>query len=142
MRVVQILGANESARAAFVTELIGALSSQGQTVSVLGRVAPKVDFDRPGKDSHRHRAAGARDVAVISAARYSVIHEAKPAEPEATMATLLARMSPVDVVLAMGFDEPQGYVFRLQGDVVEFSSGRRFARDDLSGLASCLADAS
>ncbi|MSO69408.1 MAG: hypothetical protein EXQ98_03895 [Alphaproteobacteria bacterium] len=142
MRVVHIKGADDAARADFATALIGALSSRGQTVSVLGRVAPDMMFDRPGKDSHKHRAAGARDVAVISAARYAVIHEAKAAEPEASMTTLLARLRPVDLVLAIGFDEPQGDALVLHDGAVEFSAGRRFARDDLTSLADCLADAS
>ncbi len=142
MRVVHIKGADEAARADFATALIGALSSRGQTVSVLGRVTPDLMFDRPGKDSHKHRAAGARDVAVISPTRYAVIHEAKAAEPEALMTTLMARLGPVDLVLALGFDEPPGDALILHDGVVEFSTGRRFARDDLNGLADCLTAAS
>lgn len=142
MRLLRILGADEAARAAFVTDLIAALSSRGRAVSVLGRVAPDLEFDRPGKDSYKHRAAGARDVAVISPACYRVIHEAAPTESEPKLAALLARLSPVDVVLALGFDEPQGEAIRLEDNLIELSSGRRFARDDLDGLAACLTEAS
>ncbi len=140
--MVRLVAADEAARDALATALIGALARRGRAVSVLSRVAPDLELDRPGKDSHRHRAAGARDVAVISAARYAVIHEARPSEREPDLTFLLARMRPVDVVLALGFDAPEFDAVEVRDDALQLSSGHRFARDDLNGLAACLADAS
>jgi molybdopterin-guanine dinucleotide biosynthesis protein B len=140
VRLVRIVGRDDDARADFAAVLIERLARLGLAVSVLSRHDPPLALDRPGKDSHAHRMAGARDVAVISAARVAVIHEAPPAAPEPTIGELLPRMEPVDVVLVLGFDEAQGEVVRLGEDHVEFA-GARYLASDLDALAERLASA-
>jgi molybdopterin-guanine dinucleotide biosynthesis protein B len=71
-----------------------------------------VDLDRPGKDSFRHRQAGAEEVVVVSDARWALLRET-PAETD--LRQLAARMAPVDLVLVEGFkqyDFPKIEVFR------------------------------
>ena len=60
-----------------------------------------VDLDQPGKDSHRHRAAGASEVVLASRHRFAILHEHRGAEPE--LPEVLARMAPVDLVLVEGY---------------------------------------
>src|SRR5205807_3122534 len=59
-------------------------------------------FGRPGKDSWRHRQAGATEVMVASARRWALMHELRAA-PEVSLDELLARLSPVDLVLVEGW---------------------------------------
>src|SRR5262249_13770596 len=60
------------------------------------------DVDQPGKDSWEHRRAGAVEVMVSSANRWALMHEHR-GDPEPPLETLLARMTPVDLVLVEGF---------------------------------------
>jgi molybdopterin-guanine dinucleotide biosynthesis protein MobB len=60
------------------------------------------DVDQPGKDSHRHRAAGARQVLVSSRARWALMAENRGG-PEPPLEALLARLDPVDLVLIEGY---------------------------------------
>ena len=60
------------------------------------------DIDKPGKDSHVHREAGATEVLVTSANRWALMHENRGV-PEPTLEALLDRMTPVDLLLIEGF---------------------------------------
>ncbi|MFI4982092.1 MAG: molybdopterin-guanine dinucleotide biosynthesis protein B, partial [Nevskiales bacterium] len=60
------------------------------------------DLDRPGKDSYRHREAGATEVFLVSHQRWVLMHELRE-QPEPTLEEQLARMSPCDLVLVEGF---------------------------------------
>ena len=72
------------------------------------------DIDQPGKDSRRHREAGAQEVMVASDQRWALIHELRGA-PEPAMDELLRHMNPVDLVIVEGFKrgpQPKIEVFR------------------------------
>ena len=58
-------------------------------------------MDRPGKDSHRHRAAGAHEVMIAAGSRWVLLHEVVGAEPP--LPDLLDRMDPVDLILVEGY---------------------------------------
>jgi molybdopterin-guanine dinucleotide biosynthesis protein B len=60
------------------------------------------DLDQPGKDSWQHRQAGAREVAIVSSRRWAIMHELV-GEPEPPLIEILAKLSPVDLVLVEGF---------------------------------------
>jgi molybdopterin-guanine dinucleotide biosynthesis protein B len=60
------------------------------------------DVDKPGKDSYEHRQAGATEVLVTSPNRWALMHELRGA-PEAGMGEMIARMTPVDLLLVEGF---------------------------------------
>ncbi len=77
------------------------LVAAGLTVSTVKHAHHGVDLDRPGKDSWRHRAAGAHEVLVASNGRWALLHEEPGAEPD--LPALLSRMSAVDLVLVEGF---------------------------------------
>jgi molybdopterin-guanine dinucleotide biosynthesis adapter protein len=102
MRVLGFAGWSGSGKTTLVTRLIPALRAKGLRVSTLKHAHHDFDVDQPGKDSHEHRMAGAEEVLVSSARRWALMHELRGA-PELTLATLLARMSSVDLVLVEGF---------------------------------------
>src|SRR5262249_34302626 len=60
------------------------------------------DVDRPGKDSWRHREAGANEVMVASSRRWALMHELR-GEAEPPLEELMAKMSPADLLLVEGF---------------------------------------
>jgi molybdopterin-guanine dinucleotide biosynthesis protein MobB len=60
------------------------------------------DIDQPGKDSHRHREAGASQVIVASARRVAHVSELRGA-PEPGLDELASRLGPVDLVLVEGW---------------------------------------
>jgi molybdopterin-guanine dinucleotide biosynthesis protein B len=62
----------------------------------------RIDVDTPGKDSYRHRDAGATEVLVASSRRWALMHELRDT-PEPTMKDLIRHMSPVDLLLVEGY---------------------------------------
>ena len=92
--------------------MLPALAARGLRVSTIKRTHHDVDMDKPGKDSFRHRQAGAEEVMVVSGTRWALLRET-PGGSE--LPALLARMAPVDLVLAEGFkldDFPKLEVYR------------------------------
>jgi molybdopterin-guanine dinucleotide biosynthesis adapter protein len=85
-----------------MTRLVPALLRRGVTVSTLKHAHHDFDIDQPGKDSWRHREAGAQEVMIASDRRWALMHELRGA-PEPSMDALLSQMSPVDLVLVEGF---------------------------------------
>jgi len=100
--VMGIVGRSGSGKTTLLTDLIPELTGRGLSVSTIKHTHHDFDMDQPGKDSYRHREAGAREVLLTSARRWALLHELQ-AEPEPDMDELLERMSPVDVLLVEGF---------------------------------------
>src|SRR4029079_10816322 len=84
------------------TKLIPRLIARGVTASTIKHAHHGFDLDQPGKDSFFHRAAGATEVIISSAKRFAILHELRE-EAEWDLPDLLAKMSPVDLVLVDGF---------------------------------------
>jgi molybdopterin-guanine dinucleotide biosynthesis protein B len=82
--------------------VIPRIVARGLKVSTVKHAHHSFDMDRPGKDSHTHRMAGATEVLVGSAARFAIVHELR-GEPEPTLAALLRKASAVDLVLVEGY---------------------------------------
>jgi molybdopterin-guanine dinucleotide biosynthesis protein B len=95
-----LVGWSGSGKTTLLTALLPLLIARGRTVSTVKHAHHGFDLDRPGKDSYRHREAGAREVVVASDQRWALLHEA---EAEPSLEDLLARMQPVDLVLVEGF---------------------------------------
>ncbi len=102
MRVFGLAAWSGSGKTTLLTGLIPCLVARGVTVSTVKHAHHTFDLDQPGKDSYRHRTAGAHEVMIAGAARWALLHEAR-GEPETELDGLLARMSPVDLVLVEGF---------------------------------------
>lgn len=102
MRAFGVAGWSGSGKTTLLVRLIPELVGRGFRVSTVKHAHHAFDVDRPGKDSFRHREAGATEVLIASAARWALMHENR-GEPEPELADLLPRLSPVDLVLVEGF---------------------------------------
>jgi molybdopterin-guanine dinucleotide biosynthesis protein MobB len=116
-RVVAIVGRSGSGKTTLIEQLIPAIQDRGLSVSTIKHTHHHpIELDVPGKDSHRHRLAGASEVIIASDAGWARI-AARP-QP-ATLSELLAQLRPVDVVLVEGFKQLEGLrrveVFRGAG---------------------------
>lgn len=101
-RVFGITGWKNSGKTTLTERLVTELVQRGFTVSTIKHAHHDFDIDVPGTDSFRHRAAGASEVAIVSAHRWAVMHEARGAA-EPTLAEILSRLSPCDIVLVEGY---------------------------------------
>ena len=102
MRIIGLAGWSGSGKTTLITKVIPRLSARGLRVSTLKHAHHGFDLDQPGKDSFMHRAAGATEVAISSAKRFAILHELRD-EPEWDLPDLLAKLTPVDLVLVEGF---------------------------------------
>jgi molybdopterin-guanine dinucleotide biosynthesis protein B len=102
MRIFGLAAWSGSGKTTLLAKLIPALVAGGLTVSTVKRAHHDFDLDQPGKDSWRHREAGATEVMIGSGRRWALQHELR-GEAEPALETLLARMAPVDLVLVEGF---------------------------------------
>ena len=112
--MIGFAGWSGAGKTTLLAQLIPALVSQGCSVSTLKHAHHDFDIDKPGKDSHTHRLAGATEVLVASSKRWALIHELRDAE-QPSLRELLRHLDPVDLVLIEGFkseDHPKIEVFR------------------------------
>lgn len=102
MNVVVFAGYSGAGKTTLLEQLIALFKARGQRVSVLKHAHHRFDIDQPGKDSWRHRQAGAEEVLVASDQRLALMRE-YPAIHEPDVHALLAELNPVDWVLVEGF---------------------------------------
>ena len=101
-RVFGITGWKNSGKTTLTCKLVEEFTRRGFRVSTLKHAHHAFDVDHEGTDSHRHRQAGAGEVAIVSGRRWALMHELKEG-PEPTMQEMLARLSPCDLVLVEGY---------------------------------------
>lgn len=102
MRVIGLVGWSGSGKTTLITRLIPWLMAQGLSVSTIKHAHTRFDIDRPGKDSHAHREAGAAQVLLASSQRWALMTEHRGG-PEPELRELLAQLAEVDLVLVEGF---------------------------------------
>lgn len=102
MRMIGIAGWSGAGKTTLLVKLIPELIRRGVSVSTLKHAHHMFDVDKPGKDSHSHREAGAHEVLIASRKRWALMHELRE-EKEPTLRELLHHLSPVDLVLVEGF---------------------------------------
>lgn len=102
MNIYGVTGWRNAGKTTLMEQLVSEATRRGLSVSTIKHAHHAFDIDRPGKDSHRHREAGAREVLVASDARYAIMHELRGSAAPG-LAELLARLSPVDLVLVEGY---------------------------------------
>ena len=102
MKVIGFRGFSGAGKTTLVEQLVARLRQAGQRVSVVKHAHHTFDIDHEGKDSWRHRQAGAFEVVIASRRRLAMIREYEvPAEP--SVHELIAELSPCDWVLVEGF---------------------------------------
>lgn len=102
MKIFGLVGRSGSGKTTLMERLLPLLRGHGLTVSTVKHAHHGFDIDKPGKDSWRHREAGAEEVLLISGGRWALLHEVRDAA-EPTLEELLPRLAPVDLVLVEGF---------------------------------------
>ncbi len=101
MKVLGLVGWSSSGKTTLLTAILPLLRARKLKVSTIKHTHHDFDMDRPGKDSYRHREAGAHEVLIVSDARWALLHELEGPEPSLT--ELLTRLDPVDLVLVEGY---------------------------------------
>jgi molybdopterin-guanine dinucleotide biosynthesis adapter protein len=102
MRIYGVVGWKNAGKTGLMERLVTEITGRGHSVSTVKHAHHSFDVDHEGKDSHRHRVAGAREVLLASRSRFALMHELRDA-PEPTLDDLLTRLSPVDLVLVEGY---------------------------------------
>jgi molybdopterin-guanine dinucleotide biosynthesis protein MobB len=102
MRVIGIVGWKNNGKTTLVVRLVEHFTRAGQRVATIKHAHHEADLDQPGKDSWRHREAGAVEVLLATARRWALIHELRE-EAEPPLDELLSRLSPADLVIVEGF---------------------------------------
>ena len=124
--MIGIAGRPGSGKTRLMVALVGELSRRGLKVSTMMGVDDPASIDQPGKDSYRHRDAGAEEVMVTSAQRWALIHGGG-----ATARDPLDRIADVDVVIVEHMDGG-GYPLI---EVHRAAAGPPLGRDDPAILA-------
>jgi molybdopterin-guanine dinucleotide biosynthesis protein B len=157
-RVFGVTGWKNAGKTTLVERLVAEFVRRGWRVATIKHAHHDVDVDQPGRDSFRHRAAGATEVAVVGGHRYAIMRE----QEEPTLAEVLVRMAPADLILIEGFKRerhPKIEVRSGEGDASAPSLAPKdpsivavaadqppadqrlpwFRRDDITGIADFIA---
>lgn len=102
MKLFGVVGWKNSGKTTLVAGLVTELKSRGYSVSTVKHAHHAFDLDQPGRDSYKHREAGAQEVVISSGNRWALMHELQ-GEDEYGLGDLLEKMTPVDIVIIEGF---------------------------------------
>jgi len=102
MKIYGVTGWKNAGKTGLMERLVAEITSRGFSVSTIKHAHHSFDVDHPGKDSHRHRVAGAQEVLLASKNRIALMRELRDQE-EPDLAHLLTRLSLVDLVLIEGY---------------------------------------
>lgn len=101
-RIIGVAGFKNSGKTTLIEKLVTELVVRGHRVSTIKHAHHSFDIDHEGRDSFRHRGAGATQVAVVSRQRWAIMHELRGA-PEPSLDEILAQLAPCDLVLVEGY---------------------------------------
>ncbi len=116
MRIYGVTGWKNAGKTGLMERLVAEITGRGYTVSTVKHAHHTFDVDQPGKDSHRHRIAGATEVLLASRNRFALMHELREDE-EPSLESLLQKLAPVDLVLVEGYKRdrhPKVEAFRAE----------------------------
>ena len=153
-RIIGVCGFKNSGKTTLVEKLVRHLTEMGVRVSTVKHAHHDFDIDHEGRDSFRHRLAGATEVAVVSQQRWAIMHELRGVEPP-SLDAILAKLAPCDLVIIEGYkrdthdkievrnlelthpvladDDPTIVAVAANGKIT--SSVPVFDRDDVAALA-------
>lgn len=101
-KVIGVAGFKNAGKTTLVEKLVRELTKRSYRVSTVKHAHHSFDIDHEGRDSFRHRHAGASEVAVISDQRWAIIHELR-GETEPSFDSVLAKLAPCDLVIVEGY---------------------------------------
>ena len=134
MKTFGIVGWKNSGKTGLVERLVTEMSSRGFSVSTIKHAHHTFDIDQMGKDSFRHRQAGAMEVLLSSENRWALMHELRDFS-EPNLNELLSKLSPVDLVLIEGFKKEHGLkmeAYRIENNNIPLGQ----SANDIIALAS------
>jgi molybdopterin-guanine dinucleotide biosynthesis protein B len=152
-RVFGVTGWKNAGKTTLVERLVAEFVRRGWRVNTIKHAHHDLDVDQPGRDSFRHRLAGATEVAVVGGHRYAIMRE----QNEPALDEVLARLAPADLVLIEGYKrEPHRKIeVRAGGEpmapgdpnIIAIAADERpqdgrlpwFRRDDIVGIADFIA---
>lgn len=105
-KVIGVAGFKDAGKTTLVERLVRELTGRGYRISTVKHAHHSFDIDHQGRDSFRHRHAGASEVAVISGQRWAIIHELRD-ETEPPFDSILAKLAPADLVIVEGYKHGQ-----------------------------------
>lgn len=100
--VIGFVAHSGTGKTTLIEKVIAELTSRGLTISSIKHTHHHFDIDRPGKDSHRHREAGAREILLVSDQRWVLMHELHESK-EPSIQEQISHLSPCDLVVVEGF---------------------------------------
>jgi molybdopterin-guanine dinucleotide biosynthesis protein B len=101
-RIIGVAGFKNAGKTTLVEKLVTELTRRGHRISTVKHAHHSFDIDHEGRDSFRHRKAGASEVAVVSRHRWAIIHESRDGE-EPALSDILAKLAPCDLVIVEGY---------------------------------------
>jgi molybdopterin-guanine dinucleotide biosynthesis adapter protein len=101
-KVIGVAGFKNAGKTTLVEKLVSELTRRGHRISTVKHAHHSFDIDHEGRDSFRHRKAGASEVAVVSRHRWAIIHEMRD-EIEPALEDILAKLAPCDLVIVEGY---------------------------------------
>lgn len=137
MRLFGLAGWKRSGKTELMTRLLPALGARGLRVSAVKEARHDFDIDKPGKDSFLHRVAGASEVMLASSSRWALMHERRGREDDPSLADIVKRMTPVDLVLVEGFRHERHHKL----EVYRASNGKPLLAADDSSIVAVASDA-
>lgn len=102
MRVFGFAGWSGSGKTTLIRRLLPALLARGVTASTVKHAHHKFDLATPKEGDRQLRAAGIDELMLAAPARWALLREAR-GEPEPRFEDVIARLTPVDLVLIEGF---------------------------------------
>jgi molybdopterin-guanine dinucleotide biosynthesis protein B len=102
MKIFGFAGWSGSGKTTLIEKLIPRFVRRGLRVSLIKHAHHSFDVDIPGKDSYRHREAGASEILVTSSRRWVLMHELRGTQ-EPAFDEQIKRLSPCDLLLVEGF---------------------------------------
>ena len=106
MNIYGVVGFKNAGKTGLMERLVSEITGRGFTVSTIKHAHHQFDIDQPGKDSYRHKRAGASQTLLASSTRWALMTELRGID-EPPLAELIAQLSPVDLVLVEGYKRDQ-----------------------------------
>ena len=118
MNIFGVIGWKDSGKTGLMERLVSEMTNQGFKISTLKHAHHSFDIDHQGRDSFRHRQAGASEVMLSSNNRWALMHEFR-VEEEPSFAELITMMKLVDLILGEGFTTHKHYKLPVQREETE-----------------------
>ena len=102
VKLLGIVGFKNAGKTTLTERLVSELTARGYRISTVKHAHHAFDIDQEGRDSWRHRQAGASEVAIVSSNRWAMVHELRGA-PEPALQDIVGKLAPCDLVLTEGY---------------------------------------